>query len=315
MFQPFRFGVQLHDPLPGTTWTETVREIESLGYSTLFVPDHFDEGLGPIAALAAAAAVTDTLRVGHLVLDTDYRHPAVVARELATIDLLSEGRLEVGLGAGWKATDYQRSGIPMDRPGIRVDRMIEHATIVRRLFTEESVSFSGEHYTISDLSGTPKPFSPGGPPFLVGGGAPRVLRFAGSFADIVGVNPSIHSGEVDQAAAQDGLPDRIDQKLRWVGEGAEARKDSKSLPDLEINAWLAAAQITEDRDSVAVLLGELFGVPPEVGLASPMALVGTETQITEDLQYRRERWGYNYPVIPGAEARNFAPLVGSLAGT
>lgn len=315
MIHPFRFGVQLDNPLPGSTWTETVREVESLGYSTAFVPDHFDEGLGPLAAMAAAVAVTDTLRVGALVLDTDYRHPAVVARELATIDLLSEGRLEVGLGAGWKATDYRHSGIPMDRPGIRVDRMIEHATILRRLFTEESVSFSGEHYTITDLPGTPKPFSPDGPPFLIGGGAPRVLRFAGSFADIVGINPSILSGEVDQAAAQDGMPDRVDQKAGWVAEGAEARKDSKSFQDLEINAWLAAAQITDDRDSVAVLLAELFGVSPEAGLSSPMALVGSESQVTEDLQVRRERWGYSYPVIPGAEARNFAPLVASLTGT
>ena len=116
----FRFAVELHEPFADRTWTDTVREVEALGYSTMFVPDHFDEGLGPLAAMAAAAAVTTTMNVGSLVLDCDFRHPAVLARELATIDVLSEGRLEVGLGAGWKNLDYQRSGIVMERPGVRV---------------------------------------------------------------------------------------------------------------------------------------------------------------------------------------------------
>src|SRR5215475_12833585 len=160
----FRFGVELHGPLEGRTWVDTVRELESLGYSTAFVPDHFDEGFGPIAAMASAAAVTTTLNVGTLVLDCDYRHPAVLARELATIDLLSEGRLELGLGAGWKRLDYERSGIPMDPPKMRVDRMIEHTKILKALFNEEPVTFRGEHYTISDLPCTPRPHRAGGPP-------------------------------------------------------------------------------------------------------------------------------------------------------
>ena len=128
--KPFRFAAQLNEPLFGLSWADTCREIEDLGYSTVFVPDHFDEGLGPISAMAMAAAVTTELNVGALVLDCDFRHPAVTGRELATIDALSEGRLEVGLGAGWKRSDYDYSGIPMDRPGVRVSRMIEHATIL-----------------------------------------------------------------------------------------------------------------------------------------------------------------------------------------
>ncbi len=127
----------------GRTWADTVRELEALGYSTLFVPDHFDEGLGPITAMATAAVLTTTLNVGALVFDCDYRHPAVLARELASIDVLSEGRLEVGLGAGWKKLDYDRSGIPMDAPKVRVDRMIEHTKILKALFTDEPVTFAG----------------------------------------------------------------------------------------------------------------------------------------------------------------------------
>ena len=148
---PFRFAVDLQRPLAGSSWTDSVREVEALGYSTMFVPDHFDEGVGPIAALATAAAITTTLRVGPLVFDCDFRHPAVLARELATIDLLSEGRLEVGLGAGWKNLDYTRSGIPMDPPKVRVDRMIEHTQVLQGLFAGGPFSFTGDHYTITCL--------------------------------------------------------------------------------------------------------------------------------------------------------------------
>ncbi len=307
--RPFRFAVDLQQPLDGSTFAESAREIETLGYSTLFVPDHFDEGLGPIAAMAIASAVTTTLNVGSLVFDCDFRHPAVLARELATIDQLSVGRLEVGLGAGWKNLDYQRSGIPMDAPKVRVDRMIEYAAVLKGLFGEGPFSFEGEHFRITDLDGTPAPHRPGGPKLLVGGGARRVLRFAAAEADIVGVNASIHSGEIDSAAAQDGAPDRIDEKVGWVRESAGDRWDS-----LEINAWLAAAEVTDDPGPVADFLGELFGVDPAEALASPLVLVGSPGSIAETLAERRERWGYSYHVIPHDRARDFAPIVADLTG-
>ena len=314
MARPFRFAVQMNEPFESMTWADSCCAVEDWGYSTLMVPDHFDEGLGPVAAMSMAAAVTSQLRVAPLVLDCDFRHPATIARELATIDALSEGRLEVGLGAGWKRTDYDHSGIPMDRPGVRVSRMIEHATILRGLFTNESFTFHGEHYSVTDLPGDPRPHADGGPPFVIGGGAPRVLRFAGGFADIVGVNPSIHSGEIDSAAAQDGMPERIDQKFSWVAEGVAGRGDGKGVGDLDYNAWLAAAEVTDDREGVGALLGEMFGVDPSVGLESPLVLVGSLAQVADDLRVRRERWGYNYTVIPGASARAFAPVVAELTG-
>lgn len=306
----FRFGVEIWAPFEGSTWADTAREVESLGYSTLFVPDHFDEGLGPITAMASAAAVTSTLRVGALVFDCDFRHPAVLARELASIDLLSEGRLEVGLGAGWKRLDYDRSGIPMDRPGVRVSRLIEYTKIVKALFAEEPVTFHGEQYRITDLPGTPRPHTQGGPPILIGGGAPRLLKFAGATADIVGVNASIHSGEIDTAAAHDAMPARIDEKLGWVREGAGARFDA-----LELNAWLAAAELTDDTAGVADVMGQLFSADPKDVLASPLTLVGSIAECADRLRERRERWGYSYTVIPGEKARDFAPLVAQLAGS
>ena len=305
----FRFAVELHEPLPGRTWLDSAREVEQLGYSTVFLPDHFDEGPGPIAAAAAFAAVTRTLNVGILVLDCDFRHPAVLARELATIDQIAEGRLEVGLGAGWKKADYDRSGIPMDRPGVRVSRLQEHTAVLRGLWGDGPFSFSGDHYEITGLEGTPKPYRPGGPPIVVGGGAPRLLRWAGATADIVGVNASIHSGEIDEAAAHDALADRIDEKVGWVREGAGDRFD-----DLELNAWLAAAELTDDPTMVEGIAA-LFGTDADSFRRSPLALVGSPGDVAEMLAERRERWGYSYHVLPGDRAHDFAPLVADLTGT
>jgi len=304
-----RFAADLQAPLPGSDWLDSARELEALGYSTIFVPDHFDEGPGPIAAMAAFAAVTSTINVGALVLDCDFRHPAALSRELATIDVISKGRLEVGLGAGWKNVDYERSGIPMDRPGVRVSRLQEHAAVLKGLWADGPFSFSGEHYEITDLDGTPAPFRPGGPKILVGGGAPRLLKWAGATADIVGVNASIHSGEIDQEAAHDGLAERIDQKVAWVKEGAGDR-----FADLELNAWLAVAEITDD-PSVADVMAELFGTDADSLRQSPLALVGSRNEVAERIAERRERWGYSYHVIPGDKARDFAPLVADLTGT
>ena len=286
-----------------------MRWVEDAGYSTLFVPDHFDEGLGPIAAMATAAAVSTDLRIGSLVLAADFRHPVVLARELATIDQLSGGRLELGVGAGWKRTDYTASGIPMDSPKVRVDRMIEVVTILQGLFAPGPFSFEGEHFTITELEGSPKPARPEGPPLLIGAGAPRMLRWAGAHADIVGVNPSIHSGEIDAAAARDAQVDRIDQKVGWVREGAGERFD-----DLELNAWLAVANVTPDAKGTAELLAPAFEADPVALLDSPMVMLGTIDELAEQVLARRERWGYSYHVVPGDAAAEFAPLVERLTG-
>jgi len=305
----FRFAADLQEPLPGSTWLDTARELEALGYSGIFVPDHVDEGPGPLTFLAAAAAVTSTIKVGTLVLDCDYRHPVFLAKELATIDVLSGGRLEVGLGAGWKRADYDITGIAMDRPGVRVSRLQEHAEILLRLWAGESVTFHGEHYRVTDAVLNPTPHTPVRPPILVGGGGPRLLRWAGRTADIVGVNPSIHSGAIDLDAARDSFADRIDQKVAWLREGAGDRFDQ-----IEINAWLAIAEVTDD-PSYAETVAGLFGTTADELRQSPMALLGTLTEAEERLHERRERWGYSYTVIPGTQARAFAPLVARLTGT
>ena len=171
------------------------------------------------------------------------------------------------------------------------------------------MTFRGEHYEITGLDGTPKPARSGGPPILIGGGARRVLRFAGAEADIVGVNASIHSGEIDTAAAHDGLPERIDEKVGWVRDGARDRFD-----EVELNAWLAVADVTEDTATMAEALSAIFQADAKDVLASPLSLVGSRSEIVERLQERRERWGYSYHVIPGDKAHDFAPVVTELTG-
>ena len=202
--RPFRFGVMAAKARSSTGWTETARTAEDLGYSTLVMPDHLGDQLSPTPALAAAAAVTETLRVGTLVFANDFRHPAVLAKETATLDLLSDGRLEVGVGAGWMTEDYTWTGITHDRAGVRIDRMIEAIQVLRGLWADESFSFDGAHYTITELNGLPKPVQAGGPPIVVGGGAKRVLSTAARMADIVGVNPNVGAGKFGPEA------DRVD---------------------------------------------------------------------------------------------------------
>jgi len=308
----FRFGAELSGPLAGMSWAETVRRVADLGYSTVFLPDHFQDQYGPIAAMASAAAYDDRVNVGSLVFDNDYRHPVTLAMEMATIDQISGGRLELGVGAGWKRLDYDQAGIEMGTPKVRVERMMESVLILKSLFAGGAVDFEGEHYRLSGVVGTP-PHTPGGPPLLIAGGSKRMLRFAGQHAAIVGVNPSIHSGTIDAESAQDALADRMDQKVEWVKEGAGDR-----FADLEINAWTAVAAITDDALGFAEIIAPGFGMSPEdahQALESPQVLVGSVEELTERLHHRRERWGFSYHVVANDAVLEMAPLVEAVTGT
>ncbi|MFZ4519877.1 MAG: TIGR03621 family F420-dependent LLM class oxidoreductase [Microthrixaceae bacterium] len=305
----FRFGIQLSQPFAGTTWQETARRVEELGYSTLFVPDHFGDQLAPITALAVAAEATTTLRVGALVFDNDYRHPVVLATETATLDVLSAGRVELGLGAGWMATDYEQSGMPYDRAGVRVDRFAEGLAVIKGLWGDEPVTFAGEHYTITGLDGRPKPHTPGGPPVLVGGGGRRVLSIAARSADIVGVNPNLKAGEIGPDAIADAMAGPTDEKVAWVREAAGERFD-----DLELNVLSFVSSITDDPATLLDGMAAMFGVGSEEITSAPTVVVGTRSGAAELLEARRERWGFSYYVFQGDSAEVMAPLVADLTG-
>lgn len=187
--RPFRFGVQLRGATSGQEWRAKCRRAEALGYDTLAVADHFPRGLGPFAALATAAAATDRIRVGAFVFANDFRHPAVLAKEAATLDLLSDGRLEVGIGAGWLRAEYEATGIPFDRAGVRIERLAEAIPLIKRLWTEDNVTAQGRFYQATDLTITPRPVQAPHPPVMVGGGGQRVLSLAARHAEIVALNP------------------------------------------------------------------------------------------------------------------------------
>jgi len=303
----FRFGAEMMGPFDGMSWADSARRLEALGFSTLVVPDHFHEGLGPITAMATAAMATTTLRVAPMVLNTDLRHPAVLARELASIDVLSEGRLEVGVGAGYNPLDYRRSGIAMDPPSVRVDRLIEHVAVLKSLWSDGPTTFDGEHYWIDDLDGTPKPFTPGGPKILVAGGGRRMLRFASEQADIVGVNVHLPAAP-DAASSRDALPPAIDAKFEQLRSDAGERFDT-----LEFSAWLAVCKVTDDVPAFAERLAPRFGAPADEVLESPLVLVGSIDEMAERLDQRRERWGYSYFVVQQPAIDEVGPLVARLA--
>lgn len=303
--RPFRFAVQARGAESRERWASLARKVEDLGYDTLAIPDHFTDQLAPFPALLAAAEATERLRVGTLVIDNDFLHPAVLARDAATVDLLTGGRLELGLGAGWMTSDYETSGIPFDRPSVRIDRLAEAVTIVKGLFTEGAFRFEGEHYTIDGLDGRPLPVQQPHPPLLIGGGGRRILSLAGREADIVGINLNLSGGR----GGADASPESTDEKVGWVREAAGDRFD-----DLELQALVFAVVVTDDRDAVAQGIGQNFDLDADAVLDVPHFLIGTIDQIVDDLQRRRERWGISYYSLQGGMS-DFAPVVERLAGS
>ena len=307
----FRFGIQLSKAASGSDWAATARKAEDLGYSTLAMPDHFvNEEWAPLPAMAAAAAATSTLRIGSLVFDNDYKHPVVLAKEAATLDVLSDGRLEFGLGAGWQRTDYDASGIPYDPPGVRIDRFEEGLRIVKGLWETGPFSHAGEHYTITNLEGFPKPVQQPRPPILIGGGGQRVLTIAAREADIIGLNANLRAGEVGIDAAKTATEQATLEKLDWIRAAAGDRFD-----DIEFNVLVFMATITEDRDSLIESMAPMFGITPAEAAAIPHVLVGTEGQIIDELHERREKFGVSYVTLQGDVMEAFAPIVAKLTGT
>jgi probable F420-dependent oxidoreductase len=308
----FRFGVQCPSPPDSRrdAWPELARTCEGLGYSTLTVADHFDDQLAPVPALMAAADATTSLRVGALVLCTDFTHPVVIAKEAATIDVLSGGRFELGLGAGWMTSDYELTGIAFDPAGTRIERMGEALTIIDQLWSDTPCTFTGKHFTVTALDGRPKPLQRPRPPILVGGGGMRVLSLAARSADIVGLNVDLRRGVIDERAGPNATDEATAEKLAWIRDAAGARFD-----ELELHVRVHLAAVTNDRWEMARTLGPAFGLSPEQALRSPHALAGSVEQIVDDLVEQRERWGISYIGLGVDALHSLAPVVAKLAGT
>jgi probable F420-dependent oxidoreductase len=316
--RPFRFIATMPRlDQPAGAWRDAVRRIEESGFSTVSVSDHFTKGwvMEPTVAMMAAADVTRRLRILSLVLGNDYRHPVLLHKAMATIDVLSQGRLEVGIGAGWMVSDYEAAGIAYDPPGIRVERLAESVRILKGLFGPSAVTFVGNHYHIRALDGLPKPVQEPHPPLLIGGGGRRMLSLAASEADIVGLHANLRQGALTQAAVADLSAERVEEKLRWMREAATAA--GRSMDTIELQLSLYICRITNARSTAQASVSSFAAhlhTNPALLEQSPAVLCGSLQQCVETLQERRERYGFSY-VNLGGDVEATAPLVARLAGT
>jgi probable F420-dependent oxidoreductase len=305
----FRFAVQHTHAPDGAAWLAMARRAEDSGVSVFSLPDHLGDQFAPIPALAAVAAVTSTIRLSMFVLANDNRHPGILAKEIATLDTISHGRVELGMGAGWTRTEYDSLGMTFDTPGVRIERLGEAVKILRGCFTEEKFSFTGKHYKVTDLAIRPRPVRSSGIPIVLGGGGKKMLSLAAREADIVSIaannqlRPSMSSPLTGFAHAQ------VSEQAGWVREAAGARFDG-----IELNVRVLAVAIHPDREAAARELSAGLGVPPEDLLDSPFAFIGTLQQIEDQVQRIRDELGISYFTISQRHAAPLLPLIGRMTG-
>jgi probable F420-dependent oxidoreductase len=311
--KPFRFSVGGGAPQGARELAERARKAESIGYSTYTLSDHLLNTLAPNVALAAIAAATQMLRIGHFVLNNDLRHPAVLHQELASLDVLSEGRLEIGIGAGWNEPEYRASGLPFEPVGTRVSRLEESVAVLKGLFADEKLTFAGTHYTITEMDGRPKPVQKPHPPFLIGGGGKRLLRLAGREAQIVGLAPRIGA---KVGGFRSCTFEATREKIRWIKDAAGARFD-----EIELNTYPAfrPATVSDDpRPAAETLLASINAEGGDLTrdelLDSPHVFIGTVDQLVAKFTRLRDELGISNIMI-GSGIDDFAPIVERLAGT
>ena len=309
--RPFRFGVAAYDAASREDWLTLARRAETLGYSTLAINDHLGTQPAPIAAIAAAAQVTTTLRLGCGVFANDFRHPVIFAKEAASLDVLSDGRFELGLGAGWRRADYEPAGLTFDPPGVRVARLSEAVQILKAAFGDAPVDFAGAHYAVRGFSLQPKPVQRPHPPLLIGGAGKRVLSLAAREADIVSLTVK---GTAEGGLAWESIsPAATAQKVAWVREAAGERRDQLELHLMAIFVAVSDAPA----DAAAAMLRQ-WDITDQLGgdelLASPHTLIGSEDQIVETLLALRQRFGISYVSVFQEAMEAFAPIVARLSG-
>jgi probable F420-dependent oxidoreductase len=305
--RPFRFAVTASNASSAVAWSALARRAEELGYSSLLVPDHLGRQLSPIAAMAAAAAATTTLRIGGFVFANDFRHPLLLAREAATLDLLSSGRLELGLGAGWRTADYRQLGTSYDAPGRRIDRLAEAIGLVKRLLAGETVTYASANYRLGAAQVWPRPVQQPHPPIIMGGGGPRMLRLAAREADIVGFIPQFSPR--GRPILTDVTEAALDRKIAIVRKAASDRFDRLELNLFIADAGMVGSGQAVPRSVLAVAKSAAVGL-----VGSPYVLYGTLAGLVDRLERRRERTGVSYYAIRQGSMEAMAPLVESLTG-
>lgn len=322
MTHKFRFGVQSYAPASGKEWRDLARKSEDLGFSSFHLADHVI-GPGPaltptghpvqtvaaVPAMAVAAEATSTIKIGCRVLCIDYRNPVMLAKELATLDFFSEGRLEVGLGAGWLKNEYDAMGIPFDSAGTRLDRLEEVIGLVRASFADGELNIAGRHVHAVGFEAVPKPVAKPMPPIMIGGGAKRVLTIAGREADIVSLNFNNSSGRLGPEGIGSSTAELTDQKIQWIKEGAGSR-----FTDIELEIAAYFTVVTPDGAATRAKMAPMFGMTPEVMAEHPNVLIGSVDEICDRIVERRERFGISYVSFGSSNVDAVAPVVARLAG-
>jgi probable F420-dependent oxidoreductase len=307
----FRFGVNLRAADSRAAWIEKARRVEDLGYSTLLVPDHLAELLPPIPALVAAAGATSTIRIGTFVLNNDFRHPVLLARDAATLDLLSDGRFELGIGAGHMQSEYTEAGLAFDPASVRFERLGESVQILTSLLAGEETSFDGRHYRVTGHRIFPLPAQRPRPPILIGGNGPRILTLAAQAADIVGLTGLAFPKGATQVDVSGFKPSSVDERLALIRTAAGARFDR-----IELNALVQRVIPTDDRQQAAEELAAQWpALTVDDVLQTPYLLIGTTDQMVESLQARRQRWGISYVATHEPFLDALAPVVARLTNT
>jgi probable F420-dependent oxidoreductase len=308
MERKIRFATQSGGQPTGAEWLARAKRLEEIGYATLSMPDHMVGGAwSTMPALAAAAAVTTKIRLGNLVIDNDFRNPVVLAREFATLDVISNGRVEIGLGAGWFDRDYQSTGIPFDRGRVRVARLAEAVTLMKRVFTEDEVTFEGTYYRTVKSESRPKTVQQPRPPILIAAGGPQILELAGREADIVAVIPP--GAGVKTPAPDDVAAAGVRRQIEVVRQAAGSRFD-----EIELSCFLDVT-LTDDRKKTIAGLAEKAKVDPAVIGSSVYRPIGTLDHVREHVVRVRRETGITYFCLRGPHVEELAPIVKELAGT
>ncbi len=308
MQRKIRFSTQSGGQPTGADWLARAKRIEGMGYATLSMPDHMVGGAwSNMPALGAAAAVTTTLRLGNLVLDNDFRNPVVLAREFATLDVISNGRVEIGLGAGWFDRDYQGTGIPFERGRVRVARLAEAVTLMKRVFTEDEVSFEGTYFRTVKSECRPKTVQQPRPPILIAAGGPHILELAGREAEIVAVIPP--GAGVRPPAPDDVAAAGVRRQLDIVRQAAGRR-----FEEIELSCFLDVA-LTDDRDRTIAEIAEKAKADPVVVGSSIYRPIGTLDQVREHIVRVRRETGITYFCLRGPHVEELAPVVKELSGS
>ena len=308
MERKIRFSTQSGGQPSGDEWLARAKRLEAIGYETLSMPDHMVGGAwSNMPALGAAAAVTTKLRLGNLVLDNDFRNPVVLAREFATLDVISNGRVEIGLGAGWFDRDYQSTGLPFDRGRVRVARLAEAVTLLKRLFTEDEVTFEGTYYRTTKSECRPKTVQQPRPPILIAAGGPQILELAGREADIIAVIPP--AAGVRPPAPDDVAATGIRRQIEVIREAAGSRFEG-----IELSCFLDVT-LTDDREKTIADLAGKAKVDPSIFGSSVYRGIGTLDEVREHILRVRRETGITYFCLRGPHAEELAPVVKELSGT